>query len=273
MSRATETADEGLKRQVHDYWNERPCGTQFTETEWGSRAFFDAVEKERYLRQPFMREAVGFDRYPGKELLEIGCGLGTDSLQFARGGALVTGVDLTEQSVELTRRRFEMYGVPGRFQVADAENLPFPDGSFDVVYSFGVLHHTPDTRKAIREVHRVLKPGGEIVIMLYHRHSTHLWLGYPEFMLKRLLQGRGLLSFDDYFRVYDGQENPLGKAYTREAVSRMFSDFIDLKLSTYDTWRPRLPGFVNALLERLGDRFGFYLLIRGRKAGGVATAG
>ena len=108
MTRPIEAALESLKQQVHDFWNARPCGTQFTELEWGSRTFFDAVEQERYLRQPFIREAVGFDRYRGLKLLEIGCGLGTDSLQFARGGAVVTAVDLTEQSIELARRRFPM---------------------------------------------------------------------------------------------------------------------------------------------------------------------
>ena len=266
MTRPTDAADESLKRQVHDFWNSRPCGTQFTELEWGSRTFFDSVEAERYRRQPFMREAVGFDRYAGRTLLEIGCGLGTDSLQFARGGALVTGVDLTEQSIELARRRFEMYGVPGTFQVADAEQLPFPDASFDVVYSFGVLHHTPDTPRAVREVARVLKPGGEIVIMLYHRHSTHVWLGYPVAMFGRLKRGQKLLSLDEYFRVYDGEGNPLGKAYTQAEVLAMFKDFADLKLSTWDPWRPRMPKFMNDLLLGLAKRYGFWLLIRGRKA-------
>jgi ubiquinone/menaquinone biosynthesis C-methylase UbiE len=259
--------DEALKQEVHDFWNSRPCGTQFTQLVWGSREFFDAVEGERYLRQPFMEEAVGFKRYPGKRLLEIGCGLGTDTLQFARGGAIVTGVDLTEQSVELARRRFEMYGVPGTFLVADAERLPFPDASFDVVYSFGVLHHTPDTGRAIDEVYRVLEPGGEIVIMLYHSHSTHLWLGYPVYIAKRLRQGKGPRSFEEYFRVYDGEENPLGKAYTAGEVRQLFHRFEDLKLTTYDPYRPRLPGFLNRILTSVGRRYGFWLLIRGRKPG------
>lgn len=265
MTRIESHADEKLKREVHDFWNARPCGTQFTRDQWGTREFFDGVEAERYLRQPFMREAVGFDRYRGRTLLEIGCGLGTDLLQFARGGAIVTGLDLTEQSIELARKRFDMYGVPGSFQVGDAENLPFPDNSFDVVYSFGVLHHTPDTARAIREVARVLKPGGEIVIMLYHRTSTHLWLGYPLAMAKRLLGGRGVLSFDEYFRTYDGEENPLGKAYTRREFREMFRGFRDVTLASYDPTRPRLPRLVDRFLATLGRRYGFWMLIRGRK--------
>ena len=265
MSHMHEVANEGLKQQVHDFWNGRPCGTQFTDLEWGSREFFDSVERERYARQPFMREAVGFDRYRGKKLLEIGCGLGTDLLQFARGGALTTGVDLTEQSIELARKRFGMYGVPGEFQVADAERLPFPDGHFDVVYSFGVLHHTPDTPRTIREVHRVLKPGGEIVIMLYHSRSTHLWLGYPLAMLSRLRKGQGLLSFGGYFRVYDGEQNPLGKAYNRPQFRAMFKDFSGITLASFDPHRPRLPRWLDAGLTSLGRKFGFWMLIRGSK--------
>ncbi len=272
MSRPVEAPDESLKKQVHDFWNSRPCGTQFTGLEWGDRTFFDSVERERYLRQPFMREVVGFDRYAGKKLLEIGCGLGTDTLQFARGGALTTGVDLTEESVALARKRFEIYGVPGEFRVADAENLPFPDATFDVVYSFGVLHHTPDTPKAVREVERVLKPGGRIVIMLYHRRSTHLWLGYPVFLLQRLRQGKSpFVSFDEYFRMYDGEGNPLGKAYTRSEVRSMFSRFENLEFETHDPHRPRQGALMNRILLGLGRRYGFWLIFHGNKhAAGAA---
>ena len=148
---------------VQAYWDAHPCGTQFTELEWGSQQFFDSVSRERYARQPFMAEAVGFSRYSGKELLEIGCGLGTDLLEFARGGARVTGLDLTPAVVALARRRFELEGASGNFVVGDAERLPFADNRFDVVYSFGVLHHTPDTGRAFAEVRRILRPGGVLV--------------------------------------------------------------------------------------------------------------
>ena len=97
-----------------------------------------------------MKQAIGFDRYEGQRLLEIGFGTGTDSLQFARGGARVTGVDLTPRSAEIARRRFELYDQAGEFAIGDSEALSFPDSSFEVVYSFGVLHHTPDTQLAVR---------------------------------------------------------------------------------------------------------------------------
>jgi len=254
-----------LKHRVQAYWDAHPCGTQFTDLVWGSKPFFEAVTRERYARQPFMNEAVGFDRYAGKDLLEIGCGLGTDLLEFAQKGARVTGLDLTPAGVALAQSRFRLEGVPGNFLVGDAERLPFADNRFDVVYSFGVLHHTPDTRRAFREVRRVLRPGGEAVIMLYHSHSSHLYIGYPLALFSRVAHGQGWLSRTEYFRVYDGDENPLGKAYTRDEVRDLFEGFEILEQRSYDTYRPRLPDLANRILLGLGKRFGFYLITRARK--------
>jgi ubiquinone/menaquinone biosynthesis C-methylase UbiE len=215
-------------------------------------------------RQPFMAEAVGFDRYPGRDLLEIGCGLGTDLLQFARGGARVTGLDLTVRSVALARNRLDLEDVPGTFLTGDAENLPFPDASFDVVYSFGVLHHTPDTARAVREIRRVLRPGGEAGTMLYHSNSSHYYLGYPLTMLSRLRGGEKLMGRSEYFRIYDGEENPLGKAYTRRQVRELFEEFEIIDQKSYETWRPHLGAMTNRVLIGLGKRFGFYLVTRVR---------
>ncbi len=256
------------KSDVRAYWNAHPCGTQFTELEWGSPEFYRATEEERYARQPFMAEAVGFDRYPDRDLLEIGCGLGTDLLQFARHGARTTGLDLTVQSVALARGRFRHENVPGRFLVGDAENLPFADASFDVVYSFGVLHHTPDTARTFREIRRVLRPGGEAVIMLYHSRSSHLYLGWPLLLASRFRRGEGWISRDEYFRVYDGAENPLGKAYSGAEVRRFFEGFQVLEQRSWDPWRPHLGRTANAVLIRLGRRLGFYLVTRARKPAG-----
>jgi len=257
--------ESDLKAKVQEYWNEHPCGTQFTDLEWGSREFYQAVEQDRYQRQPFMSEAVGFDRYAQRDLLEIGCGLGTDLFQFARAGARVTGLDLTPQSVSLARHRFETEGVAGNFLAGDAENLPFPDEQFDVVYSFGVLHHTPDTQRAFSEVRRVLRPGGEAVVMLYHSRSSHYYIGYPLTMLSRLRNGDGLMGRSEYFRVYDGESNPLGKAYTRRQMRKFLGRFEIVEQRSFETWRPRLSGFANRVLVGLGSRFGFYVVTRARK--------
>src|SRR5215211_1227083 len=147
---------QGLKERVRAFWQEHPCGTKFADAEVGSREFFDAVEEHRYRTEWHIPEAAGFEKTGGLRVLEIGCGLGTDGARFARAGASYTGVDLTEAAVSLARKRFELEGLPDEFGVADAEALAFPEESFDLVYSHGVLHHTPDARAAVKEVRRVL---------------------------------------------------------------------------------------------------------------------
>jgi ubiquinone/menaquinone biosynthesis C-methylase UbiE len=268
-----ERDDEKLKQQVREYWDAHPCGTQFTHLVPGSKEFYEEVERYRYETQPFMRKLMEFDNFRGKRLLEIGCGLGTDLLQFARGGAQVTGIDLTPASIELVKKRFALYGLPVRAQVADAERLPFSDNSYDAVYSFGVLHHTPNTQKSIDEVYRVLKPGGRIIIMLYHRRSHHVQLGsvYARFA-KKVRTGSG--TAEDWVRIYDGEGNPLGKAYTRREVRRMFRNFSELHLSTCDPYRRRIPGFLNGVNQAFfAWWWGFWLVIKGRKhEDGAATS-
>jgi ubiquinone/menaquinone biosynthesis C-methylase UbiE len=256
---------ETLKEQVKSYWDAHPCGTQFTDLAWGSKEFFDAVENFRYHIQPFMHELAGFDRYRGKRVLEVGCGLGTDLVQFARGGAIVTGIDLSSTSIELVKKRFALYGLSVDARTADAEHLPFDENSFDLVYSFGVLHHTPNTQKALDEVYRVLKPGGECTIMLYHKHSLHVWLGVAWHWLRGTPRRVNSL-LEDWVRVYDGVENPLGKAYSRAEARRMFSAFSDLTIVVCDPIRRRLPSFANAVNQSLFARwFGFWMVVQGRK--------
>lgn len=258
--------DEKLKADVREYWNAHPCGTQFTHLEWGSKQFFDEVERFRYEIQPFMRSIMEFDNFSDKRLLEIGCGLGTDLLQFARAGAIATGVDLTPASIELVKKRFAAEGIPVDAQVADAEHLPFEDDRFDVIYSFGVLHHTPDTQKSIDEVYRVLKPGGRILIMLYHKNSIHVYLGAPLYKISHKLKAGARSLVEDWVRVYDGAENPLGKAYSRSEIRNMFHRFKNLSFVACDPVRRKYPAAVNWLNQKvLSRRWGFWLVIKGWK--------
>ncbi len=270
MTTQTQQSAAGVKEDVRNYWDSHPCGTQFTHLAWGSQEFFDEVERFRYSIHPFMEKAIRFHQYAGKSILEVGCGLGTDLVQFARAGAAVTGVDLTPNSIDLVKKRFALAGLQGRALVADAENLPFSAGEFDVVYSFGVLHHTPDTQKAIDEVFRVLKPGGEAVIMLYHKHSIHMLAGIPLFALYRLFRSgqsthsAGLVG--DWIRIYDGSENPLGKAYSKSEVRTMFRRFHSLEFALFDPIRRRFPLFLNRINQKLfAPWLGFYLLLRATK--------
>src|SRR5215510_7964764 len=189
--------DNNLKERVRAFWQANPCGTKFAEAEPGSRKFYELVEAHRYSTEWHIPEAADFSATRGLKVLEIGCGLGTDGAQFARAGAEYTGVDLTEASVDLARKRFELSALPGEFRVADAEKLDFPDASFDLVYSHGVLHHTPNIAAAVKEIHRVLKPAGRAIVMLYHRGSYNYRIGIR--VLRRA--GAGLLKSESGIRI------------------------------------------------------------------------
>lgn len=160
------------KDAVRRFWDARPCGTaDVTGADEGTPEFFDALDARRYALEPFIERFARFAEQAGRRVLEIGCGTGGDLLRFARAGAHVTGVDLSPHSLALARRRFALAKLEADLRVADAESLPFPEARFDLAYSWGVLHHTPDTARALAEVRRVLVPGGRACVMLYHRRS------------------------------------------------------------------------------------------------------
>src|SRR5438105_15892575 len=156
----TTQKDSDLKERVRAFWQEHPCGSKFSDAEIGTRELFDRVEQHRYEKEWHIPLAADFVSAKQLRVLEIGCGVGTDGLQFARAGAIYTGVDLTDAAIELARKNFASAAMQGEFRVADAEHLDFPDEVFDLAYSHGVLHHAPDIQAAVREIHRVLKPGG-----------------------------------------------------------------------------------------------------------------
>ena len=245
------------KDAVRDFWNRNVCQAERIETaEPGSRAFFEEVKALRY--GPHYHLLPLFDElahgYPGGRLLEVGCRMGTDLLELARRGFHVTGVDLTEAGIELAEKRFAMYGFTADLRVGDAESQQFEDDTFDVVYSFGVLHHTPDPGQAIREVWRVLRKGGAAEIMLYHRQSlnyvAHKLTGIPT----------------------DGSRAdpvPISYTYSRDQARELFASFskvhvhVDYLFGT--GW-----GMVNRLLPAplhrfLGKHVGWHLMIRAVK--------
>ena len=163
---------EAVKREAVKQWTADPAGAFAAgEDDLGSPESFRRIEAYRYREQPWMHETFHFEHYRGARVLEIGVGAGTDHMQFARAGAELTGIDLTPRSVELTSERLRQEGFTPDVRLMDAERLDFPDGSFDAVYSFGVLHHTADPARAFAEVRRVLRPGGRFVGALYNRDS------------------------------------------------------------------------------------------------------
>lgn len=158
---------------IRDYWNTRIHDQEIATHPVGSPEFFQELDAYRFEKLDYLPRVVNFADYAGKRLLEIGCGAGIDLVHFAQGGALVTGIDLAEASIDLARRNFANNQLSGEFQVMNGESLDFSDGTFDVVYAHGVLQYTADARQMIREIHRVLRPGGEAIMMVY---NTYSWL-------------------------------------------------------------------------------------------------
>ena len=290
-----------LKERVRAFWQAHPCGTKFSDAEVGTREFFDRVEAHRYAKEWHIPDAADFAATKQLRVLEIGCGLGTDGVQFAQAGADYTGVDLTEAAIDLARKNFEQRNLQGEFKVADAENLDFADSSFDLVYSHGVLHHTPDSARAVSEIHRVLKPEGRAIVMLYHRDSynyrvgirilrragsrllksesgiklVHRMTGEPIDSLRehaRIVKAstNGYLSSDEFLsQSTDGAGNPLARVYSRREARQLFKGFREIKLRAYFLNKRFVP-VIGSLLPRtiesaLATRWGWHLWIYATK--------
>ena len=158
---------------VRNYWDSRPCNIRHSTKPIGSREYFDEVEARKHLVEPHIPGFAQFERWAGKRVLEVGCGIGTAAVNFARAGADYTGVDLSQTSLDLAIKRFDVYGLKGQFLPCNAEALSshFDPESFDLVYSFGVIHHTPNQRRVVEEIRKVAKPNGEFRCMLYAKNS------------------------------------------------------------------------------------------------------
>jgi ubiquinone/menaquinone biosynthesis C-methylase UbiE len=290
-----------VKKQVQRFWQSSPCDSWFTDEPSGTTAFYRRLDEHRYKVHRRLQSAVGFEETRGLRVLEIGCGCGSEGELFARAGARYTAVDLTNAAVRITQRRFELAELEGTFVQGDAENLPFADGAFDLVYSHGVLHHTPDTPRTIREVHRVLAPGGRAAIMLYHRDSFNYYVNLgmvrrlraqllrtetgirlvrriwsePEEELRRHAEliredaGSYLEMQNMLNRNTDGPDNPLSQAFSKGSAQEMFWQFKNVRTEVM-FWNPNwLRGLGNLLPQsiedRIASRWGWHLWIHAHK--------
>ena len=230
---------EDAKRQAQKQWNTDPCGAiTAANFEEGSTEFFEAVKRYRYSDYaPWMVQAIGFDRFCSKKVLEIGPGLGTDLLQFGSHGAECFAVDLAQKHLALTRENFQLHGVTVPCFLGDAEVLPFKGGIFDCVYAFGVVHSTPNTELAVAEIHRVLKDGGKAIVGLYHRNSAFYWMSTMLFrgvlLMGLMRKGYRRLLSEIEFRSPDSDASPLVKVYSRNQISALFRRFRSTKVETY----------------------------------------
>jgi ubiquinone/menaquinone biosynthesis C-methylase UbiE len=285
---------------VKTFWNEHPCQSDLSAAA-ERRQYFEEIRRKRYEgREWHVPEVARFGEFKGKSVVEIGCGIATDGMEFARRGANYTGVDLTPQGIEMARERFGLFGVRGQFVVANAEEgLPFETGSIDHVYSFGVIHHAPYPERIVKEIHRVLKPGGTFNVMLYNRTSINYYIEImflrrlfrlllrPAFMPgflaaitgldrwkleghRKIMIERGKITKEEWISMNtDGPFCPLARVYNEREAGELFQGFRDV---TQEVWEfneehwPILRKIMPvALSRRIGRWWGWHRIIRGVK--------
>lgn len=251
-----------LNTKVRSYWEAGACGTSEAvvgDLHENTHEWFAQIEEHRYRVEPFIHSVAQFTRFHGKKILEIGVGAGTDHLQWARAGAESYGVDLTDQAIETTRAHLKSHGLKSNLQRIDAEQLPFDDETFDLVYSWGVIHHSEHPDKIIAEIRRVLKPNGRFVGMLYARYSLsvlRLWIK------NALLTGKPWRSLSDV--LYHHQESIGTKAYTVRELQELFCEFRSISawkiITPHD--KHRLPNWITKYLPNV---WGWFIALRATK--------
>ena len=242
--------------QVRQYWDQHIHDLDITSHPVGSRGFFDDLDQYHFEKLHHLLRLVPFDGYRSQSVLEVGCGAGVDLARFARGGAAVTGVDLSTSAIELARANFSQQGLTADLRVADGEQLPFADASFDFVFAHGVVQYTADPQRLADEVRRVLKPGGEAIFQVYNRIS---WLNALSGLMKVGLEHQDapvLLKFSigEFRTLLGGFRNV-----------RIVPERFPVKSRLHGGWKGAIynglfVGTFNALPRSLVERFGWHLL-------------
>jgi 2-polyprenyl-3-methyl-5-hydroxy-6-metoxy-1,4-benzoquinol methylase len=191
---------------VVNYWNNQPCNIKHSSKDMNTCEYFEEVSTKRYFVEPHIPEFADFDNYRNKKVLEVGCGIGTDAQEFAKNGANYKGIDLTEKSIDICKNRFRLFNLEGDFEVGNIEEYCSPTNTYDLIYSFGVLHHTPNIDNALINIYNMLKPGGKFKCMLYAKNSLKYF---------KILDG---------LDQYEAQNNvPIANTYTHDEVNKLFS--------------------------------------------------
>jgi 2-polyprenyl-3-methyl-5-hydroxy-6-metoxy-1,4-benzoquinol methylase len=242
MSESSQVAVE----QVRTYWDQRPCNIRHSPRPVGTREYFDEVEARKYFVEPHIPQFANFERWRGKKVLEIGCGIGTDTVNFARHGAIVTAVDLSPQSLKIAAQRVEVFGLADRvrFYSGSAEELIsfLPPDTYDLIYSFGVIHHTPHPERVLEQMRSYAGPGTTVKVMVYHRHSWKVFwilMGYGKGKFWRL---RELVA--EHSEAQTGC--PVTYTYTRRQARQLLESFgFQVKDVSVDHIFPyRIPDYV-----------------------------
>lgn len=250
------------RRKASALWGRHPAGTGLASSPWGSQRFYEEMRTTRYRAQPWHMGVL--DGYSGGRLLEVGCGAGTDLAYLGGRFRYVVGVDLAEAGARLAGGAVDHWRVRGATLVADGEALPFADEGFDLVYSFGVLHHTDDPARAVREIRRVLRPGGRVVVGLYHRWS----LFAAHVLVRYLLTARFRHeSWSDYIaRCEQGSVEegvrPRLRLYSRRSARRLLGEFREVRTGTVHSAGFHTPSG-GPLGRLIGAVWGWYVIAEG----------
>ncbi|WP_159039665.1 class I SAM-dependent methyltransferase [Streptomyces sp. TP-A0356] len=242
-------------------WSENPAGINHAAAPEGTPEFYEQMTRSRYALQPWLPDLLRSWVPAGGRVLEIGCGAGTDHSVIAGIARETAAIDLASRGARLTQKRLELEGRPGIAQVADAEDMPFPDQSFDGVYSFGVLHHTDHPERVVEEMWRVMRPGATFMVALYHKHSMFAAQKAIEYIVRfrwRSQTWRDFLAELEYGAA-DLVQRPLVRLYSRQAARNLFARFHDVRVRTE---HPALSGYL--LSDRLRP-FGWYVVVTGRR--------
>ena len=246
----------------------------------GTREFFDtALRKRSEYELPFLFEVIPFASFRGRKVLELGCGAGFDAYEFCRNGADYTGIDITPQNIGRTQTHLGFYGYTPAVQQADAENLPFPDAQFEVVFSNGVLHHTPDMPRSFREACRVLKPGGEFWVIIYHKHSIFHWLtmGLDQYILRGGFRKRTFAQQKGLIEYTTSGVLPLVNTYSRGETKQILREagfqvesvcvrkLVSKDMPTTPILRNLWKFIPQPVYDAVGKWFGWYVIAKGVK--------
>jgi len=284
-------------KEVQNFWNQNPCGSYLSnkKTEF---EYFNEIQNKRYRLEWHIPIAAKFSDYKNKRVLEVGCGIGIDGSQFAKNGAIYYGIDLTDEGIKLAKENFNLSGYDGKFQIANAENLLFDNNEFDHVYSWGVIHHSPDTESIVNEIYRILKPGGTFCIMVYNRTSINYYIeimflrklfrlflkskNFTDFLVKlgfdkeKLFKHRekylknSKITKEQWISMNtDGPDCPLAKVYNKKEVLKLFHKFENLRTEVWFFnkyhWGPLSKIIPNKFAKFLGKRWGWHRVIYGIK--------
>jgi ubiquinone/menaquinone biosynthesis C-methylase UbiE len=267
------------KEAARQAWGASPAGWVYGEgAAIGTKEYFENVIKKRSTYElPWLVEVFPFGETRGKKVLEVGCGAGYDAYEFCRHGANYTGIDLTPENIERTGKHLRLVGLDGDIRLGDAENLDFPDRSFDLAFSNGVLHHIPDILQGFKEIHRILKPRGEFWLTLYHKNSVFyrlsvcLWSHILKggFRKMTLDERRSLIEYTT------SDAKPIVNVYSKGEVQALvrqagFSiEFLGCRKLVHEDFPGTIARLIRPvpqkLLDRLGRLFGWYVVVRARK--------